>query len=43
MSANNSYQYPLDLTWTGEEMAAVIPFLIKSRIFMNQKYRVRHF
>ncbi len=37
MSANNSYQYPLDLTWTGEEMAVVISFFNQVEDFYESK------
>ncbi|GFH40520.1 UPF0223 family protein [Pseudolactococcus insecticola] len=36
-NSNQSYQYPLDLTWTGEEMAAVISFFNQVEAFYEAK------
>ncbi|GFH42517.1 UPF0223 protein YfdD [Lactococcus hodotermopsidis] len=35
--SNSSYQYPLDYTWTGEEMAAVISFFNQVENFYETK------
>lgn len=37
MSNTHQYQYPLNLTWTGEEMAAVISFFNQVESFYETK------
>lgn len=37
MPVNHAYQYPLDLTWTGEEMATVISFFNQVEAFYETK------
>lgn len=37
MSGSQHYQYPLDLTWTGEEMATVISFFNQVEAFYETK------